>query len=170
MATGPSRHVLQRRLARVEALADRATTAGERQAAAAAANRLRARLATTRSTIPADPLLDPRGGRWPGRAVLRARVLDWIQGRQTHQAIARWAQQEVDRWLLPDVPVHDPVGVEVEVLLQLSTLHLGALLPERDGAALMAFLDTPLQLTESGWQAWYRHLRGEADSALQGHR
>lgn len=149
------------RLARVEALADRASTPGERRAALSAAERLRSRLAASAPTLPADPWLDPPGGRWPGRAKLRALVRAWTQGRLSDAALAARAQHEVDQNLLPDLPVSDPESVEVEVLLQLSTLHLGALLPERDGAALLAFLDTPAEDSARGWQAWYRHLRGE---------
>ena len=166
MAQHTPRRVLLQRLARVEALLERATTDGERRAAQAAADRLRARLAVPKPTIPADPLLSPPGRGWPDRGMLRDRVHHWMSGRLSNEALAEWAQAEVDQCLLPDVPASDPVSVEVEVLLQLSTLHLGVLLPGRDGPALLAFLDTSEDDTEGGWRAWFRHLRGEPSPRL----
>ncbi len=170
MGNNPPRQVLQRRLARVEGLAERAETDGERRAALAAAERLRARLAASHTTIPADPLLAPAGRIWPDRSKLRGLVEDWTRGRMRSEALSEWAQGEVGKCLLPDVPVTDPVSVEVEVLLQLSTLHLDVLHPARDGPALQAFLDTPEEDTEGGWRTWFRHLRGEAAPALPGAR
>ena len=161
MGHGPPEKVLRQRLARVQALADRAATEGERNAALAAADRLRDRLATAVDPMPADPLLDPVGRGWPTRTELREQVCAWMAGQRANAAVADWAQDHVGRWLLPDAEVHDPESIAIEVLLQLSTLHLGALEPARDGAALLAFLDTAATDTEHGWRAWYRHLRGE---------
>jgi hypothetical protein len=159
--------VLLRRLARVEALAHRAATDGERRAARAAAERLRERLQEPLPTIPADLLLDPPGRTWPGRVELRERVQDWVDGVQTSEEVAMWAHDEVDKSLLPDVPPPtDPDSIEVEVLLELSTLHIGELQAERDGPALLAFLDTPRDETERGWRGWFRHLRGVPTPSL----
>ena len=148
-------------------LVNRAATEGERHAALAASERLRARLATPHASIPSDPLLDTSGRDWPDRARLRERVHDWAGGRLDSNSLADWAQEEVGKWLLPDVPASDPLSVEVEVLLQLSTLQLGVLQPARDGPALLEFLDTPEENTERGWQAWFRHLRGEPAPTLE---
>ena len=166
MAKDASRQALKRRLARVEALAQRAGTDGERQAALAAAERIEARLTPPGSTVAPDPFLDPPDGRWPGRNELRVCVEAWEQGALDGDTLAAWAQDRIDQCLLPDVRVNDPVGIEVEVLLQLSTLHLGVLLPARDGPALRAFLDTPLPDTPLGWQVWFRHVRGEPAPSL----
>ena len=116
--------------------------------------------------MPADPLLDPGGRGWPTRTELRDQVCAWMEGQQTNASVAGWAQDHVDRWLLPDAGVDDPESIAVEVLLQLSTLHLGALVPARDGRALLSFLDTPIADTEHGWRAWYRYLRGEPAPTL----
>lgn len=151
----------------MEALAHRATTDGERRAAWAASERIRARLFEPPAPLDADPHLATPGGGWPDRVVLRAWVRDWMAGKVAADALADRARDQVGRFLLPDLPIDDPESIEVEVLLQLSTLHLGALMPERDGAALLAFLDTPAGDTALGWQAWYRHLRGEATPVLK---
>jgi len=88
-------------------------------------------------------------------------------GHRCSETLASWAQDEVGKCLLPDVPASDPISVEVEVLLQLSTLHLGVLQPERDGHALLAFLDTSAEDSMRGWRAWFRHLRGQSDPRLE---
>ena len=168
MGTDANPQALRQRLARVKNLARRAGTDGERQAALAAAERIEARLAAPGSTIAPDPFLDPPDGRWPDRNELRVRVEAWGKGQLDGDKLAIWAQDRIDQCLLPDVPVSDPVGIEVEVLLQLSTLHLGVLLPERDAPALQAFLDTPRMDTSLGWQAWFRHVRGASAPSLRG--
>jgi hypothetical protein len=134
----------------------------------AAAERLRRRLVEPLPPMPADHLLDTPGRPWPDRGTLRDLVEAWARGDLDSEALSEWAQTEVGTWLLPDLPVSDPISVEVEVLLQLSTLHLGVLRPDHDGPALLAFLATPDEETPLGWQAWFRHVQGTSSPRLRG--
>ena len=147
---------LRRRLLHTERLAREGATDGERAAARAAAERLRARIGL--STPPPEedaaawdePLTDEVAPQdLPSRATLGAWLDDWAAGRAGAADIAARAARFVDGAVLPHLPPEDPDGVVVEVLLVLAGAQ-GAWAPS-DLAAVHAFLGTPPSATRAGW-------------------
>jgi hypothetical protein len=164
---------LRRRLLHTERLAREGATDGERAAARAAAERLRARIGL--STPPPEedaaawdePLTDEVAPQdLPSRATLGAWLDDWAAGRAGAADIAARAARFVDGAVLPHLPPEDPDGVVVEVLLVLAGAQ-GAWAPS-DLAAVHAFLGTPPSATRAGWADWLAHLAGRAQRERRG--
>lgn len=160
MATVTER-TLRARLARVEALERGATTPGERSAASAARRRLVARIAKVRSQDPVvqfvtahlDSLGVREGGRpppppdLPSVGEIRLVLQRWAEDDWHRRDVQAWAEDIVDRTVLPTDPSH-PDATVGEVLMQLAMLHRVALQPA-DIASINHFLET------GDWQAWF---------------
>jgi hypothetical protein len=159
---------LRRRLLHTERLARDGATEGERAAARAAAERLRARIAGVgpgAAAVEAPPWDEPLTDEvapadLPSRRTLRAWLSAWSAGRIGADEIRARAARFVDGAVLPDLPPDDPDGVVVELLL----VWAGAPGPgsAADRAAARAFLDTPPEHTRAGWEAWLAQLAGRA--------
>jgi hypothetical protein len=153
------------RLRKIQALAhDPSTTPAERAAARAAAERLQAR--DRSRVLLADPDLDPPG-QPPDRIDLAIVVRKWRDGEWCDERVAAWAWGHVDRLLLPDLPPDDPQGIDVEVLLQLSTQHCGVLRAEHDADALLRLLESPRDAARSALMAWFSHLQTQGPRLLR---
>lgn len=153
------------RLRKIEALAhDPSTTASERAAAHAAAERLRARHRAR--VLPADSDLDPPG-QPPDRVDLMQVVRRWQAGTWSDDHVAAWASEHVDRLLLPDLPPEDPQAIDVEVLLQLSAQHRGMLTVEQDASALLRLLESPRDGARAALLDWFAHVRSTGPRLLR---
>ncbi len=130
---------ISRRLERAEALRDRATTEGERCAAAAACERLQKRLmhelqrdpvrrhvlAEFDALIEDDAPMSPNTMH-PWRDQLLRQLARWENGTLRDSALRQWTQGVVDRNLLPS----DPDDIEsfwADVVLQLASGKRGVL-------------------------------------------
>lgn len=156
---------LKRKLQRARVLAREGASAGERQAARAAVQRLQAKLRLVEpgelrdpgdAVLPADPWLDPPG-QPPSVGEIAVRLLEWERGDLSTAALHAWAHQVVGSVLLPDLSPDEDGAVAVEIVLQLSAMRHQDL-DHSDLPALRAFLASGG--TEAGWQAWFAHLAG----------
>ena len=161
---------ISRRLERAEALRDRATTEGERQAAAAACERLQKRLRHQLDNDPVRrhviaefgtlihddlPIQSVRTRPW--RDQLLKQLARWEDGTIGDAALRRWAQRVVDRNVLPSDP-EDIRSFWADVVLQLSSGGAGRL-RARHVPKLRRFL------RHSGpppWESWFDWLDGLA--------
>lgn len=158
---------IKRKLQRARVLAQQGSSAGERQAAQAAVQRLQARLHASNpgklrdpgdAVLPADPGLDPPMDP-PTVGEIAILLLEWERGDLSTAQLQAWAHHTVGAVLLPDLSPSQAGAVEVEVVLQLSAMdHLP--LDHKDLPALRAFLTCDGH--ESGWQAWFQHISGTA--------
>lgn len=151
---------LRERLERVEALHERATTPGEKEAARKAGERLLKRLEKVRADDPIGrfcrahlaalgvaPRRPPPPPPLPsGRAVLNV-LARWECGDWSRHRVHRWASRVVDRVTLPDHP-DDTRACRSEVLLQLAALH-HVDLRDTDVPGIRRFLRT------GNWSAWF---------------
>lgn len=154
---------IKRKLQRARVLAQQGSSAGERQAAQAAVQRLQARLHSSKAgnlrdpgdaVLPADPELDPPMDP-PTVGEIAILLLEWERGDRSTAQLQAWAHHTVGAVLLPDLSPSQAGAVEVEVVLQLSAMdHLP--LGHKDLPALRAFLTCGGH--ESGWKAWFQHL------------
>lgn len=165
MATVTERS-LRARLARVEALERGATTPGERSAANAARRRLVERILRVRSQDPVvqfvtahlDSLGVREGGRpppppsLPSVEEIQLVLRRWADDEWHRRDVQAWAEDIVDRVVLPTDPDH-PDAVVGEVLLQLAMLHRVRLQPHEMQPAC-DFLRT------RDWQAWFAFVAG----------
>jgi hypothetical protein len=126
---------LRVRLARVEALHERAGTPGERAAAARARDRLVSHLVRLRAEDPVVVFVEehlaelgvpgappPPPAQVPGVDELLRVLAEWELGLRTASEVARWAAEQVDAVELPADPAAEGAIVG-EVLLQLSASH-----------------------------------------------
>lgn len=151
---------LRERLARVEALERGATTPGERTAAAAARERLSARLAQVVALDPVRRFVRAHvaalgvPGRVPEppahipseREVARV-LVRWESGDLTRQDVEAWAERIVDTVVLPTESDHEQACL-AEVLLQLAMLHRVAI-DVSDVPAIRRFL------RRRDWAGWF---------------
>jgi hypothetical protein len=162
------------RLAAVEALEIEGATPGERAAAREARLRLEARLGDAAraggahatelalahhhvTAATAESTLDREAaGPAPGAAEVRRRVAAWRDGRLGRGALRRWAASAVDRFVLPQHPLHHPDVRAAEVLLALS----GRGLRRPNAGAVLAFLDAEPEDAEGAWARWMELLAG----------
>ncbi|MFT5585573.1 MAG: hypothetical protein ACI9VR_003165 [Cognaticolwellia sp.] len=158
---------LKRKLQRAQVLARQGSSAGERQAARAAVQRLQARLRMSDSgelrdpgdaILPADPWLDPPTAP-PTAGEIAILLLEWERGDLSTLQLQGWAHNIVGSVLLPDLSPSQAGAVEVEVVLQLSAMD-NLPLDHKDLPALRAFLTCGGH--ETGWQAWFEYLSGTA--------
>ncbi len=151
---------LRARLDRVEALYRGATTAGEREAARRAGERLLARIEALRADDPiarfcrahlaalgVPPSRPPPPTPLPSRRAISAVLGRWEAGEWSRDRLRRWAARLVDRVTLPADPEH-PGACRAEVLLQLAALHLVKLRPG-DAPRIRRFLE------DGDWGAWF---------------
>ncbi|MCB9763574.1 MAG: hypothetical protein H6739_27650 [Alphaproteobacteria bacterium] len=163
------RHSLRKKLRRIQALHDRATTPGERQAAAAALDRIRDRMERVDEGLPQPEGVitleelgftsSEPGYTLPDRAELIAMLLEWSNGDRTARSVGRWASRLVDKLLLPDLPATDPEAIPVEVLLQLSCMRRQPLAVQ-DIPAMLAFLAAPPDRAAQAWADWFAYVEG----------
>lgn len=160
MATVTERS-LRERLARVEALERGATTEGERTAASAARRRLVARIAKLRGQDPVVQFVNAHLGSLgiphvhrpppppslPSADEIRLVLRRWADDEWHHRDVQAWAEDIVDRVVLPTDANH-PDAVVGEVMLQLAMLHRVRLQPH-NLEPLHEFLAT------GDWQAWF---------------
>lgn len=162
-----------RRLERAEALRDRATTDGERQAAAAACDRLQRRLHQQLEADPirqhvraefealmADDALPRRSAMRPWRDQLLKQLARWEEGTLGDLELRRWALRVVDRNVLPS----DPNQLEsfwADVVLQLGSDRRGVVRPHHV-PKLRRFLR---HQGPPPWEAWFGWLHGLARDA-----
>ncbi|MEN0062529.1 MAG: hypothetical protein AAGA48_10300 [Myxococcota bacterium] len=162
---------LRARLARVEALERGATTPGERSAASAARARLVARIARVRSQDPVvqfvnahlDSLGIREGGRpppppdLPSPMEIRIVLQRWADDEWHRQDVQAWAEDIVDRVVLPTDADHPDAAVG-EVLMQLAMLHRVRLQPH-DVEPLVDFMTT------HDWHAWFEFIAARSSQA-----
>ena len=154
---------LKRKLQRARVLARHGSSAGERQAAQAAVQRLQARLRLMDpgelrdpgdAILAADPWLDPPTPP-PSIGEIAILLLEWERGDLSTAELQTWAHNVVGSVLLPDLSPNEDGAVAVEIVLQLSAMDHHPL-DHGDLPALRAFLACGGH--ESGWQAWFQHL------------
>ena len=128
---------ISRRLERAEALRDRATTEGERLAAEAACERLQKRLVHQLERDPVrrhvlaefDALIEDdapvrTNTMRPWRDQLLKQLARWEDGSLGDLGLRRWAQEVVDRNVLPSDP-NDTQSFWADVVLQLASDRRG---------------------------------------------
>ncbi len=155
------------RLARVEALERGATTEGERSAAAAARQRVLARLARIRAADPVAAFVAAHLGslgvpgdvpeppaHLPDEAEIARVLRQWKAGDLDRHDVEAWAEAISDRVVLPTEADH-PLACIGEVLLQLAMLHRVAL-DVRDVPAILSFLE------DRDWRTWFAVLERAA--------
>ncbi len=90
----------------------------------------------------------------------RAQLLDilqrWEVGLLTESQVQQLAESVTDQYDVPELPHHEDDSIAYEVLLYLDSLP-AVLLTKEDIPALIAFLRTPSQCAEDGWQAWLEY-------------
>jgi len=153
-------------LAAVEALEGRGATAGERDAARLARERLERRLEASAAPPPtslaeelearghlrppsAAAVVEEREIRLPGRTALARRVASVLDGGDAG-SLRRWAARLVDRVVLPDLPADDPGSVVPEVIVSFA----GAEPSERHLEAALRFLAAAPEDTARAWAEW----------------
>jgi len=155
-----TRYALLKKLHRIKALEDGATTRGEAGAAAAAKERVMRRLAETapepipqarQTPVGIDPIF--RGAVPPDRGVLLDKLLRWRSGELSSAELWTWALRVVDKTLLSDAPPHHPESVAVEVVMALSTWRHSRW-REDDVDALIVFLRSPRHSSLQAWRVW----------------
>lgn len=163
MSSPDEAQALRRKLRRIEALLAGATTAGEREAAARARERVLQRMPPGESPLPPPgdgftelPWAAP-GARLPDRAVLLRVLAEWRAGARDAASVTLWAARVVDEQVLPDLPPEHPDAPLVEVLLVLAALRRPSLRPA-DLKAIRAFLREHPQGWQAAWAAWFAHL------------
>jgi len=160
MATVTERS-LRARLARIEALERGATTPGERSAAHAARHRIVARIAKVRSQDPVVQFVNahlhslgvqegqrpPPPPSLPSAEEIRLVLRRWSEDEWLRSDVMAWAEDIVDRVVLPTDPEHPDAAVG-EVLMQLAMQHRVPLEPS-DVQHVVDFLST------QDWHAWF---------------
>lgn len=164
-----SRATVIRKLQRVDALRRRATTPGERAAAETVCARLIARLGghetpdwSVWSIEPSepegpDPIFADSGLELPGRDQILAVLLAWSTGHYADEEVAEWAAGFTYKVWLPEHPPDDVRSIYVEVILQLSALHVQPLTRD-DVPALRLFVTAAAGDARDAWRIWWTHL------------
>jgi hypothetical protein len=160
MGRGADERRIRLRLERVEALHRGATTHGEREAAARARDRLLQHLDRVRADDPiarfcaehvaelgVAPAPPPPPDPAPDQDTVLLVLARWEMGEWSRHQVQAWAEETVDRVVLPDDPSADGT-VLAEVLLQLAAL-LHVRLRRSDVPRIRRFV------RDHDWEAWF---------------
>ena len=157
-------HKLRQKLARLEALEEGASTAGERIAAQHAKKRIQQRLLQSSETefwkedntsSVEDVLFNSETP--PTRLEVIEKLKHWQNDNMTQKDVMSWARNLVDKVFFDEIPPEHPDSIPIEIIMVCSAMDRRRW-SKHDIVALMEFATSAPEDPLHAWKQWFAHV------------